>query len=120
MFYVISDRDYARLQKLLRAFESGRLTIQRHYRHRRGGIGGGGSAFRIAYAKTDAGTGTTLTCYLDEDLTGEEITVNFMICGGSNLNASIPRLSLGDPLFVINKNGTWYGIPPWQASQDCA
>lgn len=80
--------------------------------------GGGGN--RKAYAKTAAGGGSTIVCYLDTDGTGEEITVNIAIVGGSNLNAALPRLTDGALLTVWNDGGTWRNAGnPFQASGDC-
>jgi hypothetical protein len=74
---------------------------------------------RKAYAKTDAGGGSTITCYLDTDGTGQEITVYCEICGGSALNEAIPRLEDGDRIAVWNDAGTWRSIMTFQATEDC-
>jgi len=51
---------------------------------------------RIAYCKNDAGSGTTIVCYLDKDGTGDEITVHCSISqGGSDLNEASPLLKGG-------------------------
>lgn len=77
-----------------------------------------------AYCKTDAGAGSTIVCYLNEDKTEEnnpaEITVNCKICNGSNLNSAIPRLADGDILFVSSIGSTWYALSLFQASEDCS
>ena len=53
-----------------------------------------------AFCKTDASTGTTLTCYLDTDATGEEVTVNFSLIGTENLNECFPLLKDGSEIAV--------------------
>ena len=83
-------------------------------RHSAGGV------IRKAYAKAAAGSGNTIVCYLDTDATGEEITVNCEIVGGSNLNAALPRLEDGTLLAVWDDAGTWRNAGnPFQASGDC-
>ncbi len=75
---------------------------------------------RKAYAKAAAGAGSTIVCYLDTDGTGEEITVNVEIVGGSALNAAFPRLENGTLLTVWDDNGTWRNAGnPFQATGEC-
>jgi hypothetical protein len=55
---------------------------------------------------------------------GNQITVYFDIMGGGNLNSVVPRLADDQYFFVMQSwhtDGTlrWYGIPPWQTSEDC-
>jgi hypothetical protein len=77
-----------------------------------------------AYCKTDAGAGSSIVCYLNEDKTEEnnpaEITVNCEICNGSNLNSAVPRLADGDMLFVTRIGDSWHAMSPFQASEDCS
>lgn len=54
----------------------------------------------IAYAKTDAGSGNTLTCYLGQNETGQEIEVYFSITPASSLNEAFPYI----------KAGTWFHV----------
>jgi len=72
------------------------------------------AALRKAYCKNDAGTGSTIACYLDTDETGPEITVNCNISGGSNLNEAIRRLKDGNRLLVCQIDGTWYSAEGFQ------
>ena len=74
---------------------------------------------RIAYCKTDAGAGSTIVCYLDEDDSDTEITVNCNISGGSNLNAAIRRLEDGDRMIVAKIGANWYCEEGFQGSEDC-
>ena len=74
---------------------------------------------RKAYAKVAAGAGTTIVCYLDTDITGEEITVTCEIVGGTALNSAIPRLAISDMITVWKDSNTWRSIMTFQASQDC-
>ena len=68
---ILSDRDAAELEAMLRWWR-GRTDIryQRRRRHGQGGggVGGAGARPRKAYAKTAAGSGNTIVCYLDTDL----------------------------------------------------
>lgn len=80
-------------------------------------VGGGG--LRKAYASAAAGAGATISCYLDTDATGELVTVNCPICGGSALNTAIPRLADGSLIMVWNDAGTWRSVMTFQATEDC-
>ena len=83
------------------------------------GIGNKRAMVHVAYCKDDAGSGSTITCYLDVDSTGEEITVNCHICGGSALNAAVPRLADGDEMLVSLMDGNWYCLTVFQTTEDC-
>lgn len=78
---------------------------------------------RLAYCKNDAGAGHTITCYLDTDGTGTEITVNCFIAqfgpNSGNLNAAIPRLADGDGILVTKIGATWRCLNIFQPSGDC-
>jgi len=80
---------------------------------------------RMAYCKNDAGTGKTITCFLDTDTVGTEITVHCSIArGGTNLNEAIPLLKDGDPIFVqkINDgtNDYWRCVGvPFMLKENC-
>lgn len=74
---------------------------------------------RSAFCKTDAGSNSTIVCYLDTDTTGDEITVNCVICGGTALNEAFPRLADGTRLFVFNDDDTWRALQIFQASETC-
>jgi len=82
-----------------------------------GSIGG---AVRLAYCGADAGAATTIACFLDTDATGESVTVQCLTgsLGASLLNASVPRLSDGDPMLVIKHNDTWYSATIFEDSED--
>ncbi len=75
---------------------------------------------RVAYCKDDAGAGASITCYLDTDGTGAEVTVNCSIVNGTALNSAIPRLEDGDWIFVNNIAGTWYCTTIFQTTENCA
>lgn len=79
-----------------------------------------GGAIRLAYCKDDAGAATTITCFLDTDGTGEEVTVKCLTGegGASLLNASVPRLSDGDPMLVIKHNDIWYATTIFEDSEE--
>ena len=77
------------------------------------------TAIHKAYCKTDAGAAAIIVCYLDEDETGEEITVGCSITGGGNLNSAIPRLEDGTLIFVTKIDGTWYCTSVFQTIENC-
>ena len=79
------------------------------------------AAIHKAFCKVDAGSGSTIVCYLDVDATGDEITVGFPIAqGGTTVNTAVPRLKDGDMLFVYKFGTDWYCIGlPMMPSEDC-
>ena len=81
---------------------------------------GTGPLIRKAYCKVDAGSGSSIVCYLDTDATGAEITVHCPIAGGTALNEAFPRLLNGTLVTVWYDNGTWRAIMTFQdADEDC-
>jgi len=84
-----------------------------------GTLGSSGSV-RLAYCKDDASAATTIDCFLDTNTTGEEVTVKCLTGDGgtSLLNASVPRLSNGDPMLVIKHNDIWYATTIFEDSED--
>ena len=80
------------------------------------GIGGG---VRVAYCKTAPDSRSYLTCYLDIDLTGEEITVYFLLSRATALNAAWPKLQVGDPVSVQKIGNKWYSVQTFGGSEDC-
>jgi hypothetical protein len=83
----------------------------------RGGSGGG--AVHKAFPVADAGAGATIECYLDTDATGEEITVNCSIAGGTDLNEAIPKLTNGLTIFVRKFGTDWHCVNVFQAYEEC-
>ena len=78
-----------------------------------------GGAFRVAYCKTAAPSATTITCYLDTDSTGEEVTVQCLTPGGtSTLDNVVPRLGDGDAMIVVKISDTWYSTTIFEDSED--
>ena len=61
----------------------------------------------MAYVKTTPTTGTTVTCYLDTNDTGEEVTVQCHIVDTANLEDATPTLTDNVPLLVVKIGGTW-------------
>lgn len=78
------------------------------------------SEIRDAYCKVNAGTGSTLACYLDIDGTGKEVTVHFTLLGGIT-NLSDAHLSLvdGTPIPVRRRGVEWWCIIPMEGTVDC-
>ncbi len=79
----------------------------------------GGGDIHKAYAKAAAPASGTITCYLDTDATGTEISVVCEVAGGTNLNAALPRLADGDMIAVWYDVDTWRSVMTFQASGDC-
>jgi len=71
-------------------------------------------------APADANISVKLT---DQDGTeiGSAFDVACEICGGSALNAAVPRLDTSDNdiIFVTNIGGTWYCTTTFQTTEDC-
>jgi hypothetical protein len=72
-----------------------------------------------AFPVADAGTGTTIECYLDTDATGDVITVNCSIAGGSDLNEAIPKLTDGLLIFVKKFGDDWYFTTVLTGYEEC-
>jgi hypothetical protein len=82
--------------------------------------GGGGSGIRKAFVKTTPGAVKTVTCYLDIDVTGTEITVNCSIAGaGTALNSAAPRIVDGDLIFVCQISEDWYCTTVFDRDELC-
>jgi hypothetical protein len=79
----------------------------------------GASAIHSAFCKNDAGSGSTIVCYLDTDSTGDEITVYCSICRGIALNAAFPYLMDGDRIFVFNDGTYWRALQIFQGWEAC-
>ena len=67
-----------------------------------------GGPIQHAYCKNNAGTGSTITCYLGVDSTGPEITVNCHLFEASNLSACLPLLTDGKMIPVYKVGSSWY------------
>ncbi len=116
--------------------ESGQGTKWGVIRFGASGASGGGGGVRRAVVTANAGSGSTITCNLYKEDTGEAqatgdetgLTVYCMICGGSHLNQAVPRLVQGCDIFVIEmpyySKGTttyrWYCTTVFNASMDCS
>ena len=74
---------------------------------------------RLAYCKDDAGNATVIDCYLDADASATVISVECDIAGGGLLNSAEPRLTDGLVMPVVDIDGTWYSLFPFQATEDC-
>ncbi len=117
MTQILSDRDAARLEEMLRWFDS---NVDIRYQRRRRHGGQGGTRNRKAYAKAAAPASATITCYKDTDITGDEISVVCEVVGGTGfLNGALPRIATGTMITVWNDRGTWRSVMTFQASGDC-
>jgi hypothetical protein len=75
---------------------------------------------RTAYCKLDAGTGSTIECYLDNDSFGKEITVHCRLFeGAANLSECAPLLADGDCIDVYYDGSKWRCPYPFIKSEDC-
>ena len=74
----------------------------------------------------DAGLDNTInaTLFKSDGTTGETITVFCNISNGSALDEAVPRLEIGDDIFVTKSNISasdfrWYCVSNFQTSEDC-
>lgn len=80
---------------------------------------GTGIDIHHAFCKTDAPASSDITCYLDTDGTGEEITVHCDICGGGTLDSALPHLADGQRISVWKKDGEWYCTALFRIANIC-
>ncbi len=82
---------------------------------------------RRARTRAAAGAATTIACNLINPRDGLEITsglgsnitVNFDVAGGGDLNSCIPRIPNDFDITVTNIEGVWYCTTIFQTSEDC-
>lgn len=84
---------------------------------RYGGSGSSGGV-RTAFLKTTTGT-NTLQAYLDKNLTGEVITVQFTLLACNSIAEGHYTLTVGIPLPVIKISETWRCLIPLQGTESC-
>lgn len=108
MAKLLSDGFVRRLREI-DAWYRQQKNIRRPYRRNKPYDNAFG-ALRKAYCKTDAGSGQTLVCYLDTDATGTEITVNFSLATGENMEDIFPDLTNGDLIFVQQFGSDWWCV----------
>jgi len=78
------------------------------------------SSVRLAYPVNDAGSGSTISCRLDNVLTGDIVTVSCSIFGGSDLSEASPLLNNdGNPIFVSSISGQFWCISPFDIVEEC-
>lgn len=124
---LISERDYLDFQQLMRMFKAGQLTNKAPNYRKRGAIAIASdiSGVRRAFVKSAPGSSSLeLNVYLDEYLTGEEATVWPDIVGGGGLGLAVPRMEVGDPLYIrldsSQEPPIWRQAGnPFQGSEDC-
>tara|TARA_Y100000310_G_scaffold262600_1_gene272311 strand:- start:1237 stop:1593 length:357 start_codon:yes stop_codon:yes gene_type:complete len=114
--YALSERDYHRVQALLRFFDRQRANIHPDYRRR--SIAVAESGLQKAYAAAAAGGTNKIACTLNTT-DGAAITVSCNIFGGSALNNAIPRIASGNLLTVWNDSGTWRAIDNFMDVGNC-
>jgi len=109
----ISAREYNRrgraLQQVCRSLPSNSVTDSSGVHTRRVLFpASGGHTLHRAFLKLNASVDNTIDCYLDTDITGEVVEVEFDISrGGTAMNAVIARLIIGDPIVVWQDGATW-------------
>lgn len=79
-----------------------------------------GGAIKRAYCKTNAGSGSTIVCYLGIDATGTEITVNCDLFEATDLSACLPLLTDGKAIPVYKVGDNWYCAWWFSGTEDCA
>jgi len=88
----------------------------------------GGSQIRNAYCKTDAGSGDTIDCYLDEDGLNDaetnEVTVTCTLIEATDLEDCFPTLSDGTMMPVwkdtSGETAVWRSLWWFQGYEECA
>ena len=80
---------------------------------------GGGSGIRHAYCKTAAGAGNTIVCYLDTNLTGEEVTVTCHLFESASLSSCVPLLTAGKVIPVYRAGDYWYCLWWFSGTENC-
>jgi hypothetical protein len=68
-----------------------------------------GVGLQRAFCKTNAGSGSTISCYLGADSSQmPEITVHCDLFEATNLSACLPLLTDGRGIPVYQSGGVWY------------
>ena len=119
MTQLLSDRDAARLEDMLRWFDD---HVDIRYPRRRHKSRGGGTTPRLAFSENAAASNTdAFDCFLDTDTTGESIsvypTVNTTVTA---MSLASPRLYDGTPLVVWqDSSGTWRTYVTFEKARPC-
>lgn len=128
MRHVVNKLDNLRGDQFIEIKQSGAGTVvsmnlaKVRERVAKNGSGGGEGGIHKAYVKDPPGAVTTLTCFLDTDTTGTEVTVNCSVIGGGGsikLNSATPRLIDASLIFVADVDGDWWCVAPFTATEDC-
>ncbi len=122
MAKVLSDRDAAALEAMLRWWKANTDVRYQRRRHKANAAGGAGSKVRKAFVRAAVESGTTLLCYLDEDdAESEEISVVCHIYHGDDLLEAHPSFAVGDPLWVIQDavSEVWENVTTISGVEDC-
>lgn len=109
--YVISERDFQRIQQMLRWFEHERKPAPPQRRGRGGGGGGSGGGNRRAKVQEAAGADNHISvklCNSDGLESGGAFDVNCEITGGDALNAAIPKLDVGSFISIYAVGNSWF------------
>jgi hypothetical protein len=123
---MISQEDARQLRRTVREVKNS--VPRRIYRRnpRSAGGGSGATAIRRAYVAVDPTTIDNVACYLDsppdEGETKETVTVYFNIIsplGRRQLTHAVPRLTVGEYVFVMQINATWCCIQSFMDSGTC-
>jgi len=80
-------------------------------------FGGGGTDIYLAQCTAAAGEGATIAATVGGGVGAQ--TIYCKICGGSALNAAIPRLAINDYISVAKIGEYWYCLTVFQTSEDC-
>lgn len=77
------------------------------------------SGIRWAFCKNNAGSGSTIACYLDTNIVGEEITVHCDLITATNLSDCFPTLEIGQRMPVAKEGDTWRSLWWFQGNEAC-
>lgn len=73
-----------------------------------------------AYCKTDAPDDSTIiTCYLDENDTGQEIEVHCRVYAATALAECVPELKIGKEIDVYKIGDEWWSGDPYNGYVEC-
>ncbi len=117
---ILSRRDAARLQRMLKKFE-GEAPVRRDRRRHAPRDAAGAGTFKWVIVRTALTAGdTTYDVWLEEE-DGEEVTVNINVFGdtANDLANAAPLLSVGEGFYATFRSGAWWNLSDFFAVEDC-
>lgn len=116
--YGLTQAELARLQRAIRYIEDN-ASMYKAQRRVRGNVASGGHGMRHAYCKTNADAGFSIQCYLDTNLTGEEITVYCNTFEATALSGCVPLLTIGRVIPVYKIGEYWFCAWWFSGTEEC-